>query len=183
MRENDDWLWISWAFWNTTTCSTDGWKHSWWACINSTVTWFSSSFGAWSSSWRLKSSFCASMIHACSSSFSNSHTHFKFIDIYICLHITGSPWRGVFNNIFQTNFIDFQDKWISLWLLQSHNEVDNSLLEWFTSWVHAIYTTNFNNKSQSVLSHFRVFMWDPLACKFCQLFIVLTKDHLEWLWL
>ena len=77
------------------------------------------------------------------------------------------------------NIIDFDNQWVSLRWSQGHDIVDYPLLEWHTSWVHAVDATNFNNKLQGILSDFGVLVGNPLASEFGQLLVVLSNYYLK----
>lgn len=77
------------------------------------------------------------------------------------------------------NIIDLDNQWVSLRWPQSHDIVNDPLLEWHTSWIHAINSTHFDDKLQSILPDFSVLVRNPLASKLGELFIVLADNDLE----
>jgi len=77
------------------------------------------------------------------------------------------------------NIIDFENQWVSLGWSQRHDIVNYPLLEWHSSWVHAVDATNFDNQLQGILSNLGVLVGYPLAGEFGQLLVVLTYHYLE----
>jgi hypothetical protein len=118
------------------------------------------------------------MIDASSAALSGK-TQLKFIYVYVrcdCCVLIVSFARF---QCLSAAFINFLYQGITLICSEAQNEVNNSLLERLSSWIHLVNTAHLDNQTESVLSHFGVFVADPLAGEFGQLLIVSANNHLK----
>lgn len=181
MGQDDSWLSNTQAYstrWEC--CMSDGGKHGRTLLMGSTSK-IASHFalcaaGAWS-----HPSLGIHVIHTCRPNLTGSKVKVHFIDVNIWFKSVSSAWGRVRDNCLETSIINLTNKWISLLRPQPENVVQNSLLEWQSSWVHTVDPANLNNQFHGVLSDFHILVLHPLAGELGELLIVFTQKHLKWL--
>lgn len=89
--------------------------------------------------------------------------HFTFID---------ELFRLVF--LLHADLINFLNKRISNTVPESKNKINNSLFKRRASRVDVVKSADFNDQLQGALSDFSIFVKTPLACKLCELLVVLS---------
>ena len=70
------------------------------------------------------------------------------------------------------------DERISEGVSETKDEIDYALLEWLSSWIDVVQTTDLNDELESTLSHFLGLVHAPLARELCQLFVITSQDLL-----
>ena len=107
--------------------------------------------------------------------------HFKFIIEWI-RYTNSFQQKSIqvmyFKNVLQANLIYLLNQDIPLVHSQTQNVINYSLFERKSSWIHTVYSAYLNNQFLCILSNFRVFVADPLACKLNQLLIISTNNNL-----